>query len=93
MQAGAYQNATWVVGVAKAGVEEGIHQIGGSCIVAPTGEIVARAVSEDDELVVADCDLDLGRYLRAGTFDFARHRRIEHYRLISERTGIEPPPA
>ena len=34
MQAGAYQNGTWVVGVAKAGIEEGVDQIGGSCIVA-----------------------------------------------------------
>ena len=28
MQAGAYQNGCWVVGVAKAGVEEGVSQIG-----------------------------------------------------------------
>ena len=42
MQAGAYQNATWVVGVAKAGVEAGVHQIGGTCVIAPTGEVVAK---------------------------------------------------
>ena len=30
MQAGAYQNGTWVVGVAKAGIEEGVRSIGGS---------------------------------------------------------------
>ncbi|MBT4496867.1 MAG: N-carbamoyl-D-amino-acid hydrolase, partial [Gemmatimonadetes bacterium] len=36
MQAGAYQNATWVVGVAKAGIEEGVEQIGQSCIIAPS---------------------------------------------------------
>ena len=93
VQAGAYQNALWVVATAKAGTEEGVHQIGGSCIVAPTGEIVASAISEDDELVVADCDLDLGEYLRKTTFNFALHRRIEHYGLIANRTGIEPPPA
>jgi predicted amidohydrolase len=91
MQAGAYQNACWVVGAAKAGLEEGVHQIGGSCIVAPTGEVVARATTEGDELVVADCDLDLGRSLREGTFDFARHRRIEHYGLITARTGRQAP--
>ena len=34
MQAGAYQNGTFVVGVAKAGVEEGVDHIGGSCIIA-----------------------------------------------------------
>ena len=42
MQAGAYQNATWVCAAAKAGDEEGVYQIGGSCIIAPTGEIVAQ---------------------------------------------------
>ena len=42
MQSGAYQNGTWVVGVAKAGDEEGVPMIGGSAIIAPTGEIVGR---------------------------------------------------
>ncbi|WP_306668686.1 nitrilase-related carbon-nitrogen hydrolase, partial [Klebsiella pneumoniae] len=41
VQAGAYQNGTFVVGVAKAGIEEGVDQIGGSCIIAPSGEIIA----------------------------------------------------
>ena len=36
MQAGAYQNGTWVVGVAKCGVEEGCEMIGNSSIIAPT---------------------------------------------------------
>lgn len=92
MQAGAYQNATWVIGTAKAGVEDGHGLIGESCIIAPTGEIVALATSTDDELIVHDCDLDLGNYLRETTFDFARHRRVEHYGLITEQTGAIPPP-
>ena len=49
--------------------------IGGSAIVAPTGEVVARAVSEDDEVIAYNCDLDLGAYIRRSVFDFARHRR------------------
>ena len=60
MQAGAYQNGTWVVGVAKAGREEGVDMLGGSAIVSPNGEIVAQARSVDDEVVVAACDLDDG---------------------------------
>jgi predicted amidohydrolase len=91
MQAGAYQNATWVVGVAKAGLEAGVDQIGGSCIIAPTGEVVARAVTEGDELIVARCDLDLGRSYKASTFNFARHRQPEQYRMIVERKGAEGP--
>jgi len=92
MQAGAYQNAAWVVGVAKAGLEEGVYQIGGSCIIAPTGEILVRALTDGDELIVADCDLDMGKRLKETIFNFAAHRRIEHYGLITQRTSAQPPP-
>ena len=91
MQAGAYQNSTWVVGVAKCGREEGVDQIGQSQIIAPSGETVAMATTLADELIVARCDLDLCRSYRTTVFDFARHRRPEHYRLITERTGALPP--
>ena len=75
MQGGAYANATWVVGVAKAGVEEGCELIGGSCIIAPTGQIVAQALTLGDELVVARCDLDLAKSYKETTFNFAKHRQ------------------
>ncbi|HEY5700558.1 MAG TPA: N-carbamoyl-D-amino-acid hydrolase [Gammaproteobacteria bacterium] len=91
MQAGAYQNATWVIGSAKAGTEDGHGMIGGSCIIAPTGEIVAQATTEEDEVVSYSCDMDLGRYLRETTYDFARHRRIEHYGIITSQTAATPP--
>ncbi|MFQ5566912.1 MAG: N-carbamoyl-D-amino-acid hydrolase, partial [Paracoccaceae bacterium] len=58
MQAGAYQNSTWVVGVAKAGDEDGHRLFGGSVIVAPDGLVVQRAETEDDELLVHACDMD-----------------------------------
>jgi hypothetical protein len=93
MQAGAYQNATWVVGVAKCGREEGCDMIGQSAIIAPSGEIVAQAVTLGDELVTARCDLDLTRSYKETVFNFARHRRPEHYRLIVDRAGAEPPKA
>jgi predicted amidohydrolase len=91
MQAGAYQNATWVVGVAKCGREEGCDLIGQSAIIAPSGEIVAQAATLGDELVTARCDLDLTRSYKETVFNFARHRRPEHYRLIVDRAGAEPP--
>jgi predicted amidohydrolase len=91
MQAGAYQNSCFVVGTAKAGREEGSMLLAGSCIIAPSGEIIAQASTDGDEVVVAACRLDLCRINRRGTFNFAAHRRIEHYRLITERTGAEPP--
>ena len=93
MQAGAYQNATWVVGVAKCGREEGCDLLGQSAIIAPSGEIVAQAVTLGDELVTTRCDLDLARSYKETVFDFARHRRPEHYRLIVDRAGAEPPEA
>ena len=43
MASGAYQNGMWVVGVAKGGVEEGVEGLGESQIIAPSGEVVARA--------------------------------------------------
>ncbi len=92
MQSGAYQNGTWVVGVAKAGVEEGVMQIGNSIIVAPSGEIVAACSTVGDELAIARCDLDLTRSYKNTTFNFARHREPQAYGLIVERKGAEPPP-
>jgi N-carbamoyl-D-amino-acid hydrolase len=89
LQAGAYQNAAWVLAAAKCGAEDGFATIGGSAIVAPTGEIAARALSEDDEIIAADLDLDLGDYLRRTVFNFDKHRRIEHYGLITERIGAK----
>lgn len=92
MQAGAYQNSCWVVGVAKAGVEDGHPLIGGSIIVNPDGEIVAKAATEGDELLVHACDLDATKFGKATIFDFARHRRIEHYSRITSQTGVILPP-
>lgn len=91
MQAGAYQNGTWVVAAAKAGNEGGIDMMGGSCIITPQGEIVAAAHTFDDELVVAKCDLDECRFNKENIFNFAAHRQIHHYKLITERTGAVAP--
>jgi predicted amidohydrolase len=66
--------------------------MGGTMIVDPNGVIVAEAKSEGDELVVADCDLDLTRFGKETVFDFGRHRRIEHYGRITSQTGVVPPP-
>ncbi len=90
-QAGCYQNATWAVGVAKCGTEEGFNMIGQSCIVAPSGEIVAQCSSIEDEVVVHQCDLNAAAEYKRDIFNFAYHRQPQHYRLIVERTGAEPP--
>jgi predicted amidohydrolase len=87
MQAGAYQNGTFVAGVAKAGVEEGVDQIGQSCVIAPSGELMTQCTTLGDEVQVARCDLDLCTSYKTSIFNFEQHRRPEHYRLIVERTG------
>ncbi|MBL8588871.1 MAG: N-carbamoyl-D-amino-acid hydrolase [Methylobacteriaceae bacterium] len=92
LQAGAYQNATWVVAVAKAGVEDGHHLMGGTLICDPEGHIVAELPGEDDGLLVHDCDLDATRFGKETIFDFKRHRRIEHYGRITAQVGVETPP-
>jgi len=92
MQANAYQNGTWILAAAKAGKEDGFAMIGGSCIIAPTGEIVTQAVTEADEVITVTCDLDFGNYIKRTIFNFEKHRRVEHYKLITERTGAIPPP-
>lgn len=91
MQAGAYQNGTWVVGVAKAGCEEGCDLIGGTCIIAPTGEIVAQCRTLGDELIVQTCDLDRCREIQTNIFDFAQHREPDSYQLITATKGARKP--
>ena len=92
MQAGAYQNATWAVAVAKGGVEEGQPMLADTLIVAPSGEIVACSKTQGDELVVAECDLDRTRSSKTTIFDFAAHRKPLAYGRIIECTGAVPPP-
>lgn len=92
MQAGAYQNTAFVVGTAKAGHEEGQDLLGGSCVIAPTGEMLAQATTLGDELVPATIDLEDVFDSRRVNFDFALYRRPDQYRLISERAGAVPPP-
>jgi predicted amidohydrolase len=91
MQAGAYQNGTWVVGVAKGGMEEGVDSLAQSAIIAPSGQIVAQCHTSGDELAVAHCDLDLCKNYKETLFDFERYRMPEHYGLITERRGAKEP--
>jgi N-carbamoyl-D-amino-acid hydrolase len=92
MQSGAYQNGTWVVGVAKCGVEAGVDSLGQSMIVAPSGQIVAQALTTDDELVIARCDLDWCARYTGTLFDFDRYRRPEVYTRITSQRGVELAP-
>ncbi len=91
-QAMAFMNATWLVETAKCGFEDGFRMFGQSMIVAPSGEIVAKTVSEDDELISFDADLDLAQDLKRTMFNYAAHRRPEHYRILIDRVGAQITP-
>ena len=88
LQAGAYQNGTWVAAAAKAGCEENCDMIGGSCIVSPSGEIVIRCETLADELITWDCDLDLCQTIQNNIFNFALHREPENYGLIVQPQNL-----
>jgi predicted amidohydrolase len=91
MQSGAYQNGTWVVGVAKGGIEEGVDSLAQSCIIAPSGQVVAQALTNGDEVVTAVCDLDWCRRYKNTLFDFDRYRRPEVYTPITAQKGVIEP--
>lgn len=85
MQAGAYQNGTWVLGAAKTGCEEGVDQLGESCVIAPSGEIRAVAKTNADELIIHTCDLNETIPYKEGILNFDMNRRVEYYQLITQQ--------
>lgn len=91
VQAGAYHNSTWVVAVAKAGVEDGFPLFGGTLIADPSGKIVGELDHDEDGLLIHACDLDATRFGKETMFNFAAHRRVEHYDLITSRIGVGAP--
>jgi predicted amidohydrolase len=92
MQAGAYQNGTFVVGVAKGGFEEGVESLAHSAIVAPSGQIITQAVTTGDEVIVARVDLDLTNSYKQTLFNFDTYRIPQAYWRIAEQRGVVPPP-
>jgi len=83
MQAAAYQNGLWIVATAKAGREEGVDMLGHSCVIAPSGDVVALSHSLDDEIVSYKCDLALSPYYKS-FYDFEKNRKPEHYGLLTQ---------
>jgi N-carbamoyl-D-amino-acid hydrolase len=83
MRAGAYENSLFVIGIAKAGVEDGVELIGGSCVISPLGVVLAMAATTGDELVTAHIDLDQIVTARQ-RWNFFGRRHPEHYGPITE---------
>lgn len=92
MQANSYMNSCFSVSAGKAGLEDGKYDlIAGSCITDPEGHVLAEAKTKDDEVIYAEIDLEDCRQGKEKTFDFARHRRTEHYGLIVSQAGVVEP--
>jgi len=88
MRAGAYQNNLFVVGVAKAGLEDGVEFIAGSCVINPMGQVLAKAGGNGDELVPARIDLDQMIPARK-RWNFLGRRHPEHYGLLTKAVPPE----
>ena len=90
LRSGAYANACFVVGIAKAGVEDGVELIGGSCVINPVGQVLAKAATTSDELVVSRIDLDQMTPVRK-RWNFLGRRQPQHYAtLLQPVTEKEP---
>ena len=87
MQSAAYQNGIWVAASAEAGREAGVDMMGHSCIIAPSGDVVALSQTLGDEVIAYRCDLDMAAYYKS-VHGLDENRRPEHYGLIAEPVGV-----
>jgi len=62
----------------------GIRFWGGSCVLGPQGEILARAAADRDEVLLATLDLERSERLRQ-IWPFLRDRRIDAYQDLQRR--------
>ena len=100
MQRGhAVTNGVYVAAANRVGREEKLKFWGSSFVAAPSGEIIAEAGTEREEILIARCDLDKIAETRQ-SWPFLRDRRIDAYGQIGARfldrpagggaTGAEP---
>ncbi|KAF2786840.1 carbon-nitrogen hydrolase [Melanomma pulvis-pyrius CBS 109.77] len=93
MQAHSYTNSCFSVSAARCGWDDGKYNlIAGSTIVGPDGKIIAESATNEDEIIITDCNLDDCRAGKTRTFNFGRHRRTEHYSIITLQAGVVEPP-
>lgn len=87
LRSGAYANSLFVVGVAKAGIEDGVHLIGGTVVIDPHGQVIARASTEGDELVIAQADLSQIDTAKE-RWDFYARRHPEQYGVLTDPVSV-----
>ena len=77
----AVANGYWIAAINRVGVEEPLNSAkfyGSSYFCSPRGKIIAQASDSEDEVLVADLDLDEIREVR-NTWQFFRDRRPDAY--------------
>jgi beta-ureidopropionase len=83
----AVANGFWIAASNRVGIEAPLNEhmfYGSSYFCSPRGKIIAQASERDDEVLVADLDLDEIREVR-NTWQFFRDRRPETYGELVEQ--------
>tara|TARA_R110002020_G_scaffold154714_6_gene335296 strand:- start:199493 stop:200380 length:888 start_codon:yes stop_codon:yes gene_type:complete len=90
MKGHAVANGVYVAAANRIGLEKyvpdtnGIQFWGSSFIAGPQGEILAQASEDQEEILIAEVNLDLQENVRQN-WPFFRDRRIDHYGDITKR--------
>lgn len=79
VQVAAFQNGYYAALVNRVGQEEHLNFAGGSFVVDPEGEVIARAPEGEDFILFADCDLSCVEKATAKEY-FLPDRRPDFYR-------------
>jgi N-carbamoylputrescine amidase len=83
-RAHAIANGVFVAAVNRVGREDGIRFWGQSFVADPFGRVLARASSDDEEVLVVECDLGLIEKTRRD-WPFLRDRRIDAFGDLAKR--------
>jgi len=84
MRSHAIANGVFVVAVNRVGIEENIQFWGNSFVCDPYGNILVEANRDDEEIMLAQCDLSLIETARTH-WPFLRDRRIDAYHDLTKR--------
>ncbi len=74
----AIANGVFVSAVNRVGVEDDIEFWGNSFVCSPDGQVIAQASQDKEEVLIAECNLDLIKEQREG-WPFFRDRRTDSY--------------
>ena len=74
----AIANGVFVAVTNRVGAEDSLEFWGNSFVVDPFGEVIAHAGASAEEILIAECDLDLIEETRRN-WPFLRDRRIDAY--------------